>query len=361
MNEQPQLGNPWAMWLRTYETQRFVLSRKQGWDTFVNAAPRPGFDTLSRSEMAALSAEELEDYNQARRVWNANLPTVKTQQVAAAFGIIDQVMASSHRDGDKLRGSVVIDAMPGLGKTTTAAQYAKQFHRAQYRRYGPTTTDGHQRLPVMFLSLSAGITLKGLNQKMLEFYGHPAASRASRAQLGSLAVDCVISCATRIVIIDDLHFIDFNHRNGLEVSNHLKWLANEMPVTFIFVGVGLKEKKFFNEGLHGENAAYAQTSRRATRCEMVPFDIGSDSGFRAWADLLKLLEGHIKLANARPGMLTDHAQTLHRRTQGHIGSLTNLLDRASHLAIATGTEIIDDDIIDRTITDNAAQNAFLTA
>jgi AAA domain len=166
-----------------------------------------------------------EDYNQARRVWNANLPTVRTQQVKAAFGIIDQVMASNHRDGDKLRGSAVIDALPGLGKTTTAAQYAKEFHRTQYRRYGPATPEGHQRLPVMFLSLSAGVTLKGLNLKMLEFYGHPAASRASRTQLGSLAVDCVLSCATRVIVIDDLHFIDFTHRNGLEVSNHLKWLA----------------------------------------------------------------------------------------------------------------------------------------
>jgi hypothetical protein len=97
---------------------------------------------------------------------------------------------------------VVIDALPGLGKTTTAAQYAKEFHRKQYHRYGPVTPEGHQRLPVMFLSLSAGITLKGLNQKMLEFYGHPAASRASRTQLGSLAVDCVMSCATRMVVID---------------------------------------------------------------------------------------------------------------------------------------------------------------
>lgn len=94
-------------------------------------------------------------------------------------------MASSDRDGDKPRGSVVIGALPGLGKNTTAAKYAKEFHCKQYRRYGPTTPEGRQRLLVMFLSLSAGVTLKGLNQKMLEFYGHPATSRASRTQLGS--------------------------------------------------------------------------------------------------------------------------------------------------------------------------------
>lgn len=355
------MSNPWAAWLGHYDTDRFVLSRKQGWDRFVNTAPRPEFDTLSRAQMAALSPRELDDYNQARKVWNANLPTVKTLQVKAAFGIINQVMASNHRDGDKLRGSVVIDAKPGLGKTTTAAQYGKEFHREQYRRYGAKTPDGHQRLPVMFLSLSAGITLKGLNQKMLEFYGHPAASRASRTQLGSLAVDCVLSCATRVIVIDDLHFIDFTHRNGLEVSNHLKWLANEMPATFIFVGVGLEQKKFFNEGLYGEDAVYAQTGRRATPCPLVPFNIDSGPGFRAWFELLELLEGHIKLADARPGILTDHASALHHRTQGYIGSLTSLIERLCHVAIATGHETIDESILARAITDSAAQRGSATA
>ena len=32
----------------------------------------------------ALSVEELEDYTEARMVWNANLPTVKTHQLAEA-------------------------------------------------------------------------------------------------------------------------------------------------------------------------------------------------------------------------------------------------------------------------------------
>jgi MoxR-like ATPase len=49
---------------------------------------------------------------------------------------------------------VVIDAEPGLGKTTIATRYARDFHR----REGPVTEGGHQRLPVAFVPLSAGIT-----------------------------------------------------------------------------------------------------------------------------------------------------------------------------------------------------------
>lgn len=70
--------------------------------------------------------------------------------------------------------------------------------------------------------------------------------------------------------------------------------------------------------------------------------------------MLRALEGHLKLADARPGMLTDHAKELHRRTQGHIASVTNLIDRACYLAITTGTETITADLLADTSTDNAA-------
>lgn len=227
--------NPWAAWLRAHGTNRYQLSTKRGWDAFVNAAPRPSFETLSRAQMASLDAESLEDYNEARHVWNANLPTVRTHQLARSFELLDQIMASGRRDGDRLRGAAVIDAEPGLGKTTIATRFGRELHRREYRRHGPRTAQGSQRLPVAFVPLSAGTTLKGLNQQILEFYGHIGASKATRARLTSLAIDAVTACETRLIIIDDIHFIDFKHRNGLEVSNHLKSLANALPVTFLYV------------------------------------------------------------------------------------------------------------------------------
>lgn len=349
------VSNPWATWLRTNGPARHDLATKQGWDSFVHAGPRHRLERLSRKEMNRLSSDELQDYNDARRAWNANPATVHTAQFDGAHGIIDQVMASNWRDSDKLRGSVVIDAAPALGKTTIAIRYARDFHRKILRRQGPHTSKGHQRLPVAYVPLSAGTTLKGLNTKLLRFYGHPAATRATRADLGTLAVDCVQSCHTQVIILDDLHFIDFKHRRGQEVSNHLKALANEMPVTFMYVGVRLREKKFFDEGLLGEDAAYAQTSRRATRCVVAPFLITTTTGARAWSALLAALEQHVLLADSRPGMLTDHADVLHRRTQGCIGSLTNLLDRVCYLAIATGIETITGELIETVNIDNAAQ------
>lgn len=116
------MTNVWAGWLRTYGPDRFILGEKRGWDRFVNGAQREDFETLDRAQMARLGEDDLADYNEARMVWNANLPTVRTPQLERANSIIDMVMASARRDGDKLRGSAVIDAEAGLGKTTIATR-----------------------------------------------------------------------------------------------------------------------------------------------------------------------------------------------------------------------------------------------
>lgn len=345
----------WALWLERNGTREFALGRKAGWDAFVNAAPREPLERLSRAELERLGDEERAAYDECRMVWNANLPTINTFQVLDAYDVLDQVMASSRRDGDRLRGAAVVDAPAGNGKTTIAKQFGRDLHRRVCGTQGPLTTEGHQRWPVAFVPLAAGITLKGLNTKILEFYGHPGARKASTSTLGALAVDCVLSCQTKMIIIDDLHFIDFKHRNGMDVSNHLKWLANEMPVTFVYTGVNLTEKRFFDEGLLGEQTAYAQTSRRATRCAVEAFRIDNEAGYRAWMALLRALEKHIVLADARDGMLTDEAREIFRRTQGNINSLTTLLDRACHRAIRSGSETIDRSIIDRVLLDNAAE------
>ncbi|MGB3187650.1 MAG: hypothetical protein WBG36_12765 [Ornithinimicrobium sp.] len=100
------MSNPWAQWLLAYDTDPYVLSRKQGWDSFVHAGARPHPEALTRDGMNMLSEAEREDYDEARRVWNVNPPIVKTHQLTAAFSIIDQVRASNARGGDRSRGMV---------------------------------------------------------------------------------------------------------------------------------------------------------------------------------------------------------------------------------------------------------------
>jgi hypothetical protein len=335
----------------------YSLSRKEGWRRWVDTPARTRPERLTPTGLAALSEDARDDYAEARHDWHANFGILRTPQLAAIHDELDQIVATNRQDPDRVRGAVVIDALPGLGKTTIANTFARDVDRRARRRAGPVTDEGHERLPVFRVGLTSRTTLRTLNRMICEFYGHPGAERASAAQLAVFAVDCVLSCDTRLGIIDDLHFIDLNRRDGVEVSNHLKWLANELPVTFVYAGVGLAERRLFAEGLAGEAAALAQTARRWTRLELPPFLIDTDAGRVHWINLLKATERQLVLNRAYPGMLADIGDYLFARTTGHIGSFITLVTRGCYKAIRHGHERLDVDLLDTIRIDEASEAA----
>jgi hypothetical protein len=335
----------------------YSLSRKEGWRRWADAPSRTRPQRLTATELAALSEDAREEYDEARHDWHANFGILKTPQLADIHDELDQIVATNRQDPDRVRGAAVIDALPGLGKTTIANTFARDFDRRARRRGGPLTDDGHERLPVFRVGLTSRTTLRTLNRMICEFYGHPGSERASAAQLAVFAVDCVLSCDTRLGIIDDLHFIDLNRRDGVEVSNHLKWLANELPVTFVYAGVGLAERRLFAEGLAGESAALAQTARRWTRLELPPFLVDTDAGRAHWTNLLKATERQLVLAGAHPGMLSGIGDYLFARTTGHIGSFMTLITHGCYKAIRRGHERLDTTLLDTIRIDEASEAA----
>lgn len=335
----------------------FSLSRKEGWRRYVDAAPRARPEHLTLSQLDGLGAGARREYDENRHDWHANFGILRTPQLAAVDEELDLIVAANRQDSDRVRGAAVIDALPGLGKTTIANVFARSFDRDQMRHGGPRTEEGHERIPVFRVGLTSKTTLRTLNRMICEFYGHPGLERANAAQLASHALDCVLACQTRLGVIDDVHFINPAHRDGLDVSNHLKWLANELPVTFIYVGVGLAERRFFAEGLTGDGAVMAQTARRWTRLQVAAFEVASDEGRRHWRGLLKATERQLVLANARPGMLADLGDYLFARTSGHIGSFVTLITRGCYLAIRRGLEALTADLLDHVRIDEASENA----
>ncbi|MFF9641008.1 TniB family NTP-binding protein [Kitasatospora aureofaciens] len=335
----------------------FSLSRKEGWRRFVDTPPRPRPDTLTRTQLNALGWDAADDYNDRRHDWHANFGIVQTPQLTSIHEELDQIVHSNRQDSDRIRSAAVIDALPGLGKTTIANLFGRDFDRAQMRRHGPVTEQGHERVPVFRAGLTSNTTLRTLNRMICEFYGHPATDRANAAALASHALDCVLSCETRVGIIDDIHFIDLARRDGLAVSNHLKWLANELPVTFIYVGVGLAERRFFADGLTGKNTVLAQTARRWTRLDVEPFHQEDAASRRYWRSLIKSTERQLVLTDHHPGMLVELADYLFERTTGHIGSYFTLLVRGCYRAIRTGTEALTHDLLDQVRLDEASEQA----
>ncbi|CAN5720523.1 hypothetical protein BH09ACT7_BH09ACT7_09670 [soil metagenome] len=50
----------------------------------------------------------------------------------------------------------------------------------------------------------------------------------------------MLSCETRLLIIDGLHFLHWQRSGGVEIGNHFKYIANEFPLTLLSIGIGLR-------------------------------------------------------------------------------------------------------------------------
>ncbi len=339
-----------------------VPSRKEGWITLAEAGPRPRPRRLDRAALELLSPRDKEGYDLERGVWHANIGPLRTEQMAAIHEDLWDIVDSNLQDGDKVKGAAAIDAYPGLGKTTAALAFAREFHRREVARHGKYTADGHEHLPVCRIGLGANTTIKALNQAILEFYGHPGAagrySSTTTSQLASQALDCILSCRSRLLVVDDVHFLDVRSRDGLDVSNHLKWLANEFPVTFLFVGVSLRERGLMSEGMTLKDQAIAQTARRWTRLTLTPFTLANDAERANWRNLLLAVEKHLVLADLQPGTLADELSSyLFARTTGHIGSLMTLINRGTLRAIRRGQENLTKELLQSVKIDDAAEQA----
>jgi hypothetical protein len=281
------------------------LSRKESWRRYCDAPPRAQPERLTPARLRALGDAAREEYDESRHDWHPNLAIIETRQLTALHKTLNTIVKGNRKDdADRIRGCGAIDAIPGLGKTTIADTFAREFDRADIRRRGPLTDAGHPRLPVFRVSLSAGTTVKSLNEKICRFYGHPALNKDrgsySADRLAGFALDSVLSSETRLGVIDDVHFIVPRRKDGLDVVNHLKYLNSEFPVTFVFAGVDLRGKGFFSD---------PQVARRWTRLGVAPFEIVTDEGRADWHSFLKATERQLVLARARPGMLTGSPGT----------------------------------------------------
>lgn len=343
----------------TVEERDWNPSAKAGWFAMAEAPPRTRPPLLTAKEVAALPADGRRRYDQARAAWHANLGPIRTPQVDAVFESLEEICGSNLQDGDKVRPAAVLDALPGLGKTTAALAFGRWFHREQVEMHGPQVSacDGTwQRIPVAYLGLTSHTTMRSLNAMLCRFYGLP--ERGNADVLAHRAAECVVNCKTRLVIVDDVHFLDISRRDGREVANHFKWLANVFPVTFLFAGVGLRARGLLDEGLAGADAVFSQTARRWNVLPLEAFEIRTQAGQRTWRKLLLGIERELVLTGSRHGMIaTDLAEYLFARSTGHFASLMSLISRGCYRAVKTGAESLTAGLLDEVRIDQAAEDA----
>ena len=208
-------------------------------------------------------------------------------------------------------------------------------------------------------------SMKDFNAALCDFYAHPGNRAGTAEQLGQRALDCVLSCETRLLIIDDVHFLHWQRYGGVEINNHFKYIANEFPLTLVSIGIGLGERGVLMEDLYTsvEGAAYKdlvleQTTRRTIMLEMRPFSLTTERERRQWRTLLATIEDRLVLASKHKGMLCEElSDYLYMRSAGHIGSLMELVRIGCARAIRTGSETLNKKLFESFKIDSAAEKA----
>jgi AAA domain len=337
--------------------RQYSPTRLEGWLQLVHAPERAQPPRRTRSELAAMSRQALARYNDDRAVWHANIGPIRTPQLTALHADLDEIIGSNRHDGDKAKPAALVDAYPGLGKSTAVREYGRALHLEQLDLRGETTASGHRRVPVIYIALTGNTHIRGLNAAICRLYGLPVSGDADT--LAERAVDAVLSLKTVAFIIDDVHFLaslNGASASATRMANQLKYLSNVFPVTLIHVGVGVRERGLLREGLSPGEQLLAQFGRRTTPLTLAPFQVDDEEGRVRWRTLLLTIESKLVLADKYPGMLADDlSDYLFARSTGHFASLMALVNRGCLRAVRTGHERLDTTLMDKVKNDAAAE------
>ena len=322
------------------------LTVKEGWRRFVADEPtarpeRLGVAAYRRLDERSRSAYDLERLRHAHGF--GPIRSLYTD----VHRTLERLVISNELRGPGARHGAALDGDPGNGKTTIVSHFGRHCERRCRDRYpGALTPDGHEYLPVVYVNVDALPTIKGLNHAILTFFGMGPPRHANARQLTQLVLECARLCRTSLIVIDDIHLLELRREADRDANNHLKRLANDLQATFVYAGVGLSHGGFMHEGRFGADAALAQISQRFKRLPIMPLRRSSQSERAVWLGVLQVFERELVLLKSKEGDLTREGDYLWRRTQGVIGSLTQLLTEAAAEAIATGAERIARTLLD---------------
>ena len=165
------------------------------------------------AQIRALDPAHRREYGRQRRTWHESI-LLRTPQVATANEQLDDLLEANEDAVSRARAAAAMDAPPSLGKTTTVEAYGLRYHREQIEELGEYVDEQEDvlRIPVCRITLTGDVTIKGIHQQLFEFYAHPArrgtTGRMLARDLAANAGDSVRRHETRLIIIDDVHFLD---------------------------------------------------------------------------------------------------------------------------------------------------------
>jgi Bacterial TniB protein len=326
------------------------LTTKTGWSQF--AQDTEVLPTLLPDDRwQALGADERDHYDEIRLRHHARLVTITTPLVNDVIRL-GRRLSLLNRDQVTARRGLIISGRPATGKSTAIIQLGKHHEIRARRQRGD---QAGPFLPVIYVTIPPAATPRIVAAEFARFLGLPLTTRMTQVAITNAVCDLLARLGCQLVLVDEVHNISLETRYGAESSDQLKYLAERMSATFVYAGINLEREGLF-VGTRGE-----QIAGRFISITTAPFGNNTPSERQNWAALVAGLEHTLLLHRSQPGMLLQHADYLHDRTGGLIGSLSHLIRSAALDAILDGTETITKATLDAVTIDHHAEEQHRAA
>lgn len=194
-----------------------TLSRKEGWQAMVHAPKPQAPESLSLKAIRQLGGEARAEYDDQRRRWHGHMGIILSAECKSVLKQLDTIV-QPHLDIPDPAGTpmIALSGLPGLGKTTITSYFGREITLQQIARYGPLTPSGDERQPVCRIGMTGKTGITEMNMAVCDYYAHPGTG--SPSHFLRFALDCVTSCCTKILIVDDLHFLHGQYNKIAELS-----------------------------------------------------------------------------------------------------------------------------------------------
>ena len=259
-------------------------------------------------------------------------------QIYATYPLFEQVLKdidkchySPEIKGDDDPDCLLLIGPTGAGKTTIYRTYAQNYPRKE--------TDEGSIVPIVYTSIPAPATVKGLVEAILKKLGDPLYNKGTTTNQTSRAYDLLAACKVELILLDEFHhFIDRESQKVLR--NVCDWLKNLIINTGIPVVLfGLPESERI---LKVDNW---QLSRRFNyRHTLIPFP-RNDSGMELFRQFLKDIEGQLPLEEDSELAEKSLSERIYYATDGTIAHVMTLIRKGTTLAIEQKLKKLDLEVL----------------
>jgi hypothetical protein len=289
----------------------------------------------ARLEEIATGGSQVSDED--RRVYNLTV-TLPHPDYPSVRTVLQRVAYGHQSSGPTRRRVLGIDGDFKSGKSELVLRFAMELSRTIWGDQGREVVEeglNTQVIPAFIANASASGEAD-LMRSISKALGLPSPARSDTAVqiLDRVAAQCRRS-RTHYGFIDDANMLATSRRQE-HLTQFLKRMVNELPVTLVFVGHRLEQSPVLRAVTHmkADTDAANQIGRRMTRVTVKTFtDQGEDpksfvATVRAAAREFLLIDAD-PLRDLRP---RDYAWLL-EQTAGRVGDLFELLSLAAHDAV----------------------------